>query len=98
MFSDIKKYKDKKFFNKHLNGNIYTKDKKYNINIILISEISAYDEIYSLGSKDNKYILSILKSKSINKINNISDYNQLILLSTCSNKANYRLVLLCYLN
>ena len=98
MFSEMKKYKDKDFFNNHLNGSLYTNNKKYEINIILLSEINAYDELYNLKNyKDNNYIINRLVNNSINKIGNIDSYSNLLLLSTCSKKTNYRLVLLCYI-
>ena len=34
MFSDIRKYKDESFFNKHMIGKLYTKDIIYNIRVI----------------------------------------------------------------
>ena len=98
MFSDIKKYKDTKFFNSHLNGIIYFENNTYDINIILMSEISAYDELYNLNNKfTNKYIIDKLKNNSINKIDILDNYNRIIMLSTCSDKTNNRLILLCYI-
>lgn len=98
MFSDIKKYKDKVFFYNHLNGSLYANNKRYEIIIILLSEINAYDEIYNLKNyKDNNYIINRLVNNSINKVDKINNYNNLLLLSTCSKKTNYRLVLLCYI-
>ncbi len=97
MFSDIKKYKDKEYFSNHLNGTIILNNNKYEIHIILISKVNAFDEVYNLN-KSNNEIVNYSKRISINKIDDIDNYDKLLLLSTCSaSSKNDRLVLLGFL-
>ena len=103
MFSNIKKYKNKDYFDKHSTGKLYTKDMVYKIEIILYSVIDSNTDLsFNIDRYKNNYndlIISNLKSKSIN-INDIKiDKNdKLLLLSTCSNNnSSLREVLLCKL-
>ncbi len=93
MFSDIKKYKDESFFNKHMTGKLYTKDIIYNIRVISYGIFMNNDEnIYNIKKHNIKYILK----KSKIKKNSSSD--KYILLSTCKGSSSpYRIILLCEL-
>ena len=93
MFSDIKKYKNKDYFNKHTSGKLYTKNTTYNIRVVAYGIFKNNDEnVYNLNKYNIKYIIN----KSI--IKNKTNSNKYILLSTCkSSSSPDRLVLLCEL-
>ena len=98
MFSDIKKYLNKEYFDSHLNGTLYLMDKEYSINVIMISRVKYNDEIYDLSNIDNNYIISYLMKKSVNKTKIIEKNNKLLILSTCSSTSKSdRLVLVTFL-
>ena len=84
MFSDIKKYIDLDYFNNHLNGKLYLKNKSFDLNIIMISRIKYNDEIYNLSITDKNTLIKRMLEKSINKISIINKNNKLLILSTCS--------------
>ena len=93
MFSDIKKYSKKEYFDTHKSGKLFTKDKDYEIEIISYASVSAYDEkVYNMNKYDIEYIINKGKYK-------VSDYNgKILILSTCSpNKKTDRLILICLL-
>lgn len=98
MFSDIKKYKNKEFFNNHLNGSLQIRDNKYDIEILFFAKINAYDIVYNLNDvkNDSKLVYDFIKVKS-KYINKNSKYNnKLLMLSTCNDaRSNNRLILLC---
>ena len=93
MFSDIKKYKNIDFFNKHMHGKLYTKDLVYDIRVVSYGVFNNNDEfVYNMNSYNINYIFkkSIIKSYLSN--------NKYILLSTCkSSSSRERMVLLCEL-
>ncbi len=96
MFSELKYYKDKNYFNTHNKGKIYLKDSTYDINIILYKEVNENDDIpYNLHlykNNNNKRILNVLMNK--NKM-----IDKLLILSTCKKgQKNKRVILLCELN
>jgi len=100
MFSDIAKYNDKDFFDKHLEGTLTTLDKEYKIEVITYSIINVNDNLpYNLLFKKNGSTLELLnyfkeKAKYINDID-YSLNDKLLLLSTCDNDSmDQRLVLL----
>ena len=93
MFSDIKKYKDKSFFNKHKFGKLFTKDYTYDIKVISYGIFKNNDEfVYNISSYNIDYIIN----KSIIKKETKSD--KYVLLSTCySSSSKERIILLCEL-
>lgn len=96
MFSELKYYKNKSYFNTHNKGELIIGKDKYDINIILYKEVSSTDDIpynlYLYKNKRNKKIYKYL----MNKKGNIK---KILLLSTCkSGYKNKRVILLCELN
>ncbi len=96
MFSELKYYKDEKYFNTHNKGKIYLKDSTYDINIILYKEVNEDDDIpYNLHlykNNNNKRILNVLMNKN-------KKIDKLLILSTCKKgQKNKRVILLCELN
>ena len=88
MFSDIKKYSNKEFFNNHLKGRLYTNDGIYEIDVYVYSYVNAFSNeaynIHRVGNNSNAFLLDYFKNKATN-INNIeiSSNDKLLLLSTC---------------
>lgn len=96
MFSELKYYKDRTYFNTHSKGKLFLKDATYNINIILYKEINANDDIpYNLYLYKNNYNKKIY-NKLMKKKGNIK---KILILSTCkSGNKNKRIILMCELN
>ena len=95
MFSDIKKYKDKDYFDNHLNGKLYLKDIVYDIEVIMISKVKYSDGIYNLNTNN---IISHLMKSSINKVGIIDKNNRILILSTCSSSSKIdRLIIVSFL-
>jgi len=90
MLSDISKYKKKKYFNKHLNGVLITKDITYKMKVISYGIFNSNDD-YVYNTK--KYNIKYIYNKSI--IKNKYNKTKYLLLSTCKSAHNpSRLVLL----
>ena len=88
MFSDIKKFKDKEFFDNHKTGKLYTKDKVYNLEIYSFNIIEANKNIaYKLQkykNDANTEVVSSLLSEAINRRDIIiSNEDKYLVLSTC---------------
>ena len=100
MFSSVKKFIEKDFFDTHTSGELYTEDGIYDIEIVCVSKVSAYEgkvyylELYSQGYNDK--ILKLFLENSIQKRNtDLTSKNKLLLLSTCDAAgSNNRVVLL----
>lgn len=88
MFAEIKNYSNKKYFDNHLTGILYTGDKIYKIEIIYFESINAYSKPYSLMFYKNDYNKELLlefESNASNKSSiEVSEEDKLILLSTCN--------------
>ena len=84
MFGDIKKFKDKSFFDQNNGGTLYTLDGEKKLEIYLYSVISAYDEVYKLNNKSNQEIIDYLSTNAIYISDiDINNNEKLVLLSTC---------------
>ena len=96
MFSELKNYSEKSFFNTHNKGFLFLKNATYNINIILYKEVDENDDIpYNLYLYKNGYNKKIY-FHLMNKKGNI---NKMLILSTCKKGyRNKRIILLCELN
>lgn len=88
MFSDIKKFKDKDFFELNKTGKLYTNNKIYDLEIYSFNIIKANKDItyklqkYKKGH--NNEVITNLMSEAINKRSlNVSDDDKFLLLSTC---------------
>ena len=90
MFSDIRKYKNKDYFNSHTIGKLYTKDTTYDIKVISYGVFNNNDEkVYNTKSYNIDYIWN----KSI--IRKARKEKKYIILSTCnSSSSRQRLILL----
>ncbi|MBQ6477152.1 MAG: class B sortase [Bacilli bacterium] len=94
MFSGITKYKSKKYFKNHLDGELHTTKGDYKIEIFSYALLDASKEdIYDLmtyRNDHNEHILSVIKDKSIQyKDIGIKPSDKLILLSTCDTTGTY---------
>ena len=101
MFSDVKRYENADYFNKHLHGVLYARDKAYKLEVIYLARIDAYkDDVYNLityANGRNTELMNLVAGKAL-RANNVSNYDKLLLLSTCdSYGSNDRTVLLANL-
>ena len=53
MFAEVRNYSDKKYFDEHNTGMLYTGDKIYKIDFLYYEIINAYSKVYSLTLKRN---------------------------------------------
>ena len=89
MFSDIKKFIDKEYFNSHKSGKLYSEKGVYNIDIYSVNIINKDTEYFYkldiLKNNHNNDILDKLKDSIINKRDiNIDENDKIIMLSTCN--------------
>ena len=96
MFSELKYYKDKSYFNTHNKGKLIVGSNEYDLNILLYKEVSESDDIpYNLYLYKNDYNKKIYKYL-MNKKGNIK---KMLVLSTCkSGEKSKRIIILCELN
>ena len=92
MFSDIRNYSDKDYFDNHLTGSLFLKSGKYEIEVIAYSIINAFDDIpYNLmiyqNNKNDEIIKYFLEKAKYKKESNINRDDKILLLSTCSTTA-----------
>ena len=98
MFSDLHKYKEKSFYDKHSSFNFLTEEKSYQIEIfsVYIAHISQSSwKIHFENDKDFEQWLKEIRSYSIYETNTIPEiHNQVVTLSTCTLESdNYRLII-----
>lgn len=89
MFSDIRNYKKKDYFEKHLKGKLYFEKGKYDVEIISFSIINAFDDIpynlYVFQKNHNNEVINYFMNHANNRQNiEVSNDDKLLLLSTCS--------------
>lgn len=89
MFAEVRNYSDKKYFDDHNTGMLYTGDKIYKIDLLYFEIINAYSKVYSLTLKrneSNKELIKEFEKDVITKNSSIkaSSKDKLILLSTCN--------------
>ena len=89
MFAQIREFADKKYFDEHLIGVLYTGKEIYKIDIIYFESINAYAKPYSLmlcKNGSNASLLTEFEKCAINKNTNVdvNSQDKLILLSTCN--------------
>lgn len=89
MFAEVRHYSDKKYFDEHSTGMLYTGDKIYKIDFLYFEIINAYSKVYSLTLKrngSNKELIKEFEKDVITKNSSIkaSSKDKLILLSTCN--------------
>ena len=93
MFSDIKKYQEKKFFDAHSTGNLYTEMGVFDLKMISYSIVNANKSIaYKLlkyKKDNNSELVTTLMSEAIQKSSDVFETNRLILLSTCYGVGTY---------
>lgn len=89
MFSDLKKYFNKNFFDKHKNIIIYMENKKQIYEVFSVYKTMENSDAYKVNfSSDEKFLEHINKAKesSALKVDNmVSDIDRIITLSTCTN-------------
>lgn len=93
MFSDIRNYNDKEYFDNHLKGKLYFRNDEYDINVISYNIVNHHDLIYDVNNykNNNSVIINHLLNKNLN-------YEKVMIMSTCSSGGvNERIILLCEL-
>lgn len=101
MFSDIKLFKDKDYFEKHKGGKLYTGEGVYNLKIYTFNILDSNKDIaYKVGQYKNgsnaKIIANFEKSAIFKNDIEISPEDQLIILTTCNGiNTPERAVLFC---
>lgn len=96
MFSELKYYKDKSYFDTHNKGKLIIENDEYNLNIILYKEVNEEDDI-----PYNLYLYKNNQNKKIYKyfMNKKGNIKKMLVLSTCKRgQKNKRVILLCELN
>lgn len=88
MYSDIKRYEEKRYFDNHLSGILYTADGLYKVKVLYFSLMNAYnDDAYNLLTYRNDHnaeIIEMFKKRAFNENSDFSGYaDKLLLLSTC---------------
>lgn len=101
MFSDIKLFKEKDFFEKHKTGKLYTGDEIYNIKIYTFNILDSNRDIAYVveqykNNNNSKLIANFEKSAVFKNNIEISPDDQLIILTTCNGVGTpERAVLFC---
>lgn len=89
MFAEVRNYAEKKYFDEHSTGMLYTGDKIYKIDVLYFESVNAYSKVYSLTLRrndSNKELINEFEKNAITK-NSLIEANskdKLILLSTCN--------------
>ena len=89
MFAEVRNYAEKKYFDEHSTGMLYTGDKIYKIDVLYFESVNAYSKVYSLTLRrndSNKELIQEFEKNAITK-NSLIDAkskDKLILLSTCN--------------
>ena len=53
MFAEVRNYAEKKYFDEHSTGMLYTGDKIYKIDVLYFESVNAYSKVYSLTLRRN---------------------------------------------
>lgn len=89
MFAEVRNYAEKKYFDEHSTGMLYTGDKIYKIDVLYFESVNAYSKVYSLTLRrndSNKELIQEFEKNAITKNSLIEakSKDKLILLSTCN--------------
>lgn len=89
MFAEVRNYAEKKYFDEHSTGMLYTGDKIYKIDVLYFESVNAYSKVYSLTLRrndSNKELIKEFESNVITKNSSVkaNSKDKLILLSTCN--------------
>ncbi len=89
MFAEIKNFADKKYFDEHQYGLVYSENVIYKLEIVYFENLNAYSKPYSLMFYNNGYNEQLLEEFDKNAINksssiDISSDDKIVLLSTCN--------------
>lgn len=87
MFGGLIKFEKSDYFNKHLDGMLYTSKGNYKISVLAFSILSSDDNVYNMIIKANNHNLEVkdyLIGKAKNKVDiSLDENDKLLLLSTC---------------
>ena len=83
MFSELSKYLQKDFFDKHFEFNIFTPEKNYKAKVFSVYSINIFNEKENSKMLNFKEQIEYYKSKSKYK-SEIEKINKIVKLSTCS--------------
>jgi len=84
MFSQLDKYMEKEFFDKHSNFDIYTKNRNYKATIFSCYSIGINEEENNIKSLNFQEEVEYYKKSSVHSIKNIGEIEKIVKLSTCS--------------
>lgn len=96
MFGDVEKFLDKKFFDTHINGILYTRKEIYDVKVFAVMQTDAYNEkLYFpyFANNDKDAFYKYLSENAVN-IRDVDRSNKVIAMSTCTESyTNGRIVL-----
>ena len=96
MFGDVEKFLDKKFFDTHINGILYTRKEIYDVKVFAVMQTDAYNEkLYFpyFANNDKDAFYKYLSENAVN-IRDVDRNNKVIAMSTCTESyTNGRIVL-----
>lgn len=97
MFGDLTKYKKEDFFNEHTTGTLLTPTYDYDLKVIAVAKVNAYDSTIYNVKGSSEAVLAYSKEVSIHSRNiTLEKGEKIITLSTCSGDMNEdRIVLIC---
>ena len=94
MFSDIDKFLENDFFEKHLTGKLYLPNETYNLEVFACVSTDAYDgDVYDVDSLKMKSMASVadkLRTKEGHFRDAFAGDEKIIALSTCADATTYR--------
>ena len=85
MFADVMKFIDSSYFNSHNYGWLSTPNAVYKIDFFSVSQPENYDDFYDVNSDINLWLESLRENSFIWRNIGISEDDQFISLSTCTN-------------
>ena len=85
MFADVMKFIDSRYFDSHNYGWLSTPNAVYKIDFFSVSQPENYDDFYDVNSDINLWLESLRENSFIWRNIGISEDDQFISLSTCTN-------------
>ena len=85
MFADVMKFIDSSYFDSHNYGWLSTSNAVYKIDFFSVSQPENYDDFYDVNSDINLWLESLRENSFIWRNIGISEDDQFISLSTCTN-------------
>ena len=96
MFGDLSEYVDRDFFEEHSGGRLLTPDSVYELTVVGVATVDAYDADVYFTSEDRPLPLELLDRCSLRRDAAFAEGDRLLLLSTCSgDMTNDRTAVFC---